>query len=113
VRPIAGLVLLLITACSQSDVSEYQLVYSSALQIFEPGILPPTDCTAVGTVAIAQTEPSFVARHFGYAEEEFHRSLHAQIEPLEANLLIPNEGSDVFESSSSGRAFSGAVYRCP
>jgi len=113
-NPITSLAFLaLLTACGQADVSEYQVISSSALQILEPGAEPPADCAGMGTVAIPQRNPSFIERHSGLADEEFFRLLHAQIDPLDANLLAPNDGSNVVTAASSGQPFEGVAYSCP
>jgi hypothetical protein len=104
--------LLAVAACGEADVSEYQVINSSSLRILRAGQAPPAECTQVGTVAIEQRNLGFFARHFGLAEEEFHRTLDGQIAPLKANLLLPNEASDWLAAASSGQAFEGTAYSC-
>jgi hypothetical protein len=110
---ITLLAFLVLAACEQPDVSEYEVLSSSALHILNAGQVPPAECTQVGAVAIPRRDSGFFARHLGLAEEEFFRALHTQIEPLKANLLVPSEGSDVFAAASSGEPFQGTVYSCP
>ena len=105
--------LVAVSACGEADVSEYHVISSSSLRILNAGEAPPAECIQVGTVAIAQRSPGFFARHFGSAEEEFHRTLDAQIRPLRANLLLPNEGTDWLAAASEGQAFVGTAYSCP
>ena len=105
--------LVVVAACGQADTSEYEVISVSALRILNPGETPPAECAEVGTVAIPHRNPGFLARQFGLAEEEFHRALHTQIGPLKANLLLPNEGSDLFAAASSGQPFEGTAYSCP
>ena len=50
---------------------------------------------------------------YGFAEEDFHRLLRVQTEPLKANLLIAAEGFDLVTAASSGEAFHGTAYVCP
>ena len=94
-------------------MSEYEVIRSSALRILDAGQPPPAECAAVGTVAIPKRAPGFFARHSGVAEEEFHRALDAQIDPLDANVLLAADGSDLLAAASSGESFQGTAYRCP
>jgi hypothetical protein len=97
----------------QPEVSNYKVISSSFLQISEAGQPPPGGCAEVGTVTIPQRNPGFFDRHFGLAEAEFYQALDEQLEPLKANLLVPNVGFDAFTAGSSGQAFQGTAYSCP
>ena len=111
---IAGLIsIALFAGCSQPNTFEDEIVSSSAMLIVAPGYSALDGCAEVGTVSIPQRHPSFVARHSGFAEEDFHRVLRVQTEPLKANLLVAAEGFDLVTAASSGEAFHGTAYVCP
>ena len=113
-KPITRFAFLVVAAaCGQADMSEYEVISSSVLRIFNAGETPPAECAEVRAVVIPQRNPSFLARHTGSAEEEFFRALDAQIQPLNANVLVPNAGSDAFVAASSGQPFQGTAYSCP
>ena len=113
-KSISALVsILLFAACTQTDTSEWVAISSSSLQILEAGAAAPAGCIEKGSVAIHESEPGFLSRQSGFAIEKFHTALRAELEPLDANLLIPSTGSDLEAASSSGQAFHAVAYSCP
>ena len=111
-RAIHLAVLLALGGCAQPSDSDYQIAGSPGLRILDSGDPPPGDCTAVGPIRIPQRPIGIVTWGVGYGAKDFYQSLHDQMAQRQANLVIPNEGSDPLTSISTGKPFEAVAYAC-
>jgi len=112
-RILATTFALTATACSGSNLDEYEALATSSLVLAQPDSVAPDECRQVGVIVIPEREISRGSRLSGAHLEAFFSALDAQATSFEANYVIPTASPDVTTAASTGAEFHASLFRCP